>query len=71
MAALTSAQQASYQRRRLATLKSQVIEMSSAWGDMDGYLESRLDGLATEIDRVEKEMVEFIAEEKEKSKEIL
>lgn len=67
MAALTHVQQAAYQRRSLGSLKEKVVGMSIAWGDLDGYFESRLSELAKEIEAVEKEMVEFIADEKNKT----
>jgi ATP-dependent Clp protease ATP-binding subunit ClpA len=64
MATLTNIQQAAYQRRSLSTLKDKVVAMSIAWGDVDGYFENRLEELAKEIEKIEKEMVEFIADEK-------
>lgn len=58
----TIKQQAANQRRSLKTIKAKLTAMSADWGDVDLYFQSRLDGIAQEVEKLESEMTGFINE---------
>ncbi len=62
MPELTKKQLASYQRRKLQSMKEKLEKMASDWGDVDNYFESKIDQLAKEVEAMEIEMREYIQE---------
>lgn len=58
----TIKQQAASQRRSLKAIKAKLTAMSADWGDVDCYFQSRLDGVAQEVEKLEREMTGFTNE---------
>lgn len=58
----TIKQQAANQRRSLKAIKTKLTAMSADWGDLDCYFESRLDDLAQQVEKLEREMTGFTNE---------
>lgn len=56
----TAKQQAASQRRSLQAIQKKLTKMSCAWGDVDGYFESRTSDLVKEVKKLDGEMAEFI-----------
>lgn len=62
MAELSKKRLASYQLRKLRSMKIRLATMACDWGDIDNYFESKVDGLAKDIEAMELEMAEYINE---------